>query len=342
MRGLTACALITLVACAIDEVEDRTESSGQMPPTQPDVSTPAAVDVHCSDKPDAGPEAEWRHLASELIEEAGSPHHRGHDLVATTEDATQTITGKITYGASDKDLEDEDIDVFACMSTGWMKLGTSRTNGNGIFTLELTGAARVPAGLRDLYLSVAGDRTGAAFLALVAAPGSPVVVSDIDGTLTESENAYPISLALGGEVPAQPDAPAALMTATTRGVNLVYISARGDRFTQDTRDWLAAKGFPRGIVKLPRSIITMPGEDTIEAKIELLGLLEGFDVLAGIGNRTTDVAAYGAVGLPPDRIFIKLPEFTSELAADLDAGKATKFDEYEMLRTNQLAAMFGQ
>jgi phosphatidate phosphatase PAH1 len=339
MKGLATCALITLAACAIDQIGDETTPSGEMPPVQPTVTTPAAEDVHCTDKPDVGPATGWHHLSSRLVEELGSPYHRGHDLVATTADATQTITAKITYGPSDKDLEDEDIDVFACMSKGWSKLGTARTNDDGIFTLQLAGSERLPAGLRDLYLSVAGDRTGAAFLALVAAPGSPVIVSDVDGTLTASENAYPISLATGDDVPAQPDAPAALSSAASRGVNIVYISARGDRFTQDTRDWLAAKGFPRGIVKLPPSIITLPGEDTITAKTELLTTLDGLDLLAGIGNRKTDVAAYGDVGLPPDRIFIKLPEFTSELTADLMENKATSFDLYEMLRTEHLDPM---
>jgi phosphatidate phosphatase PAH1 len=169
-----------------------------------------------------------------------------------------------------------------------------------------------------------------------------VIVSDIEGTLTGSENAYPYSLVLGGDVAAQPDAPAALVAATARGVNIVYTSARGDRFTQDTRNWLAAKGFPRGVVKLPRSIITLPGEDTIEAKTELLGHLDGLDLLAGIGNRATDVAAYGNAGLPPERIFIKLPEFEGELAADLEAEKATSFDMYETLRGSHLAAMFAR
>ena len=55
----------------------------------------------------------------------------------------------------------------------------------------------------------------------------------------------PKSLALGSDVGAQPSAAAKLSAAAAAGIRDLYITARGDRFTQDSRDWLAAKGFPR-------------------------------------------------------------------------------------------------
>ncbi len=341
--SMTAFTIVTaslLLACG---VQYEARDPDPLTPPSLDVAPPEDESVWCSAVPDAGEATGWRHFSNALVEELGSPYHRGHDLLATVDDVTQTITGKVTYGPNDKDLQDEDVDVFACMTkrgpdgaTGWKKLGTARTNDNGVFSLALGGDARLPRGMRDLYLSVAGDRTGATFGALVAPAGAPVIVSDIDGTLTASENAYPIAFAVGGDVVPQIDAPAALTSAATRGVNIIYISARGDRFTQDTRDWLAAKGFPRGIVKLPPSIITIPGEDTIEAKMQLLDLLAEFEIIAGIGNRATDIAAYGQTGVPPERIFIKLPEFEGEVAADIEAGRATDFSSYEALRTNEL------
>lgn len=336
MRVLQVMALSTMFACAL---EHETPEHEQMLPPDVNVSTPAVDDVRCAGAPDAGPATTWRHLSSEYIVDLGSPYHRGHDLIVTTEDATQTITGKITYGPSDKDLEDEDVDVFACMAKGWLRIGTARTNGDGQFSLALSGDERLPAGMRDLYVSVAGDRTGAKFLALVAPPDAPVIASDVDGTLTASENAYPKALAFGGDVATQPDAPATLMSAAVRGVTIVYITARGDRFTQDTRDWFAAKGFPRGPLRMPTSIVTQPGEDTVEFKTSALAALAPFELVAGFGNRASDIAAYANAGLSPDRIFIKLPEFEDELAADLAAGKATGVLAYDALRTNELAAL---
>lgn len=334
MRALQTLALSTLFSCALENETPQTEPT--LPPDV-NVGTPSVDDVRCTGTPDAGPATSWRHLSSEYIVELGDAYHRGHDLIATTADATQTITGKITYGPSDKDLEDEDVDVFACMARGWLRIGTVRTDDNGIFTLSLAGDARLPAGMRDLYVSVAGDRTGAEFLAFVAPPGAPVIASDVDGTLTASENAYPTALAIGGDVATQPDAPATLMSAAVRGVSIVYITARGDRFTQDTRDWFAAKGFPRGPLKMPAPIITIPGDDTVEFKTTALSALHGFELVAGFGNRASDVTAYTNAGLAPDRIFIKLPEFDEELADDLTAGNATGFLAYDALRTNELA-----
>jgi phosphatidate phosphatase PAH1 len=329
-------ALSTLFACAVE-----TGSPGADPIVPPDVNvgTGAVQDIRCAGVPDAGPTVEWRNLRSHLIEDYGESHHRGIDLIATTDDASQAITGRITYGGTDKDLEDENVSLFGCFDATWRSIGAARTDGDGRFSLALSGDARLPVGMRDLYVSVDGDRTGAAFLAYVAPAGTPMVASDMDGTLTASENEYPKALAFGGDVAVQADAPATLMSAAVRGVGVVYISARGDRFTQDTRDWLVAKGFPRGPLILPSSIITLPGGDTIEFKTSALAKVAAFDLLAGIGNRATDIAAYAAAGLPSDRIFIKLPEFTDELAADLAAAKATSFIEYDALRTQQMAAL---
>ena len=254
------------------------------------------------------------------------------DLIAATTAATQTFDGKLTYGGSDKDLEDEDVELFACFADGWKRIGGARTNDDGRFTLTLRDDQRLPAGMRDVYLSVAGDRSGARMLALVAAAEQRVLVSDVDGTLTESENEYPIALATGTETDVHPHAATALREAAKRGVVPVYISARGDRFTKDTREWLAMHGFPRGPIHLPRSIITKPGKDTVAFKTAALKKVMPFSLVAGFGNRATDVAAYTRAGLAPERIFIKLHEFAKELASDRKAQRATFFASYDELR----------
>ncbi len=334
--GIRVVLLSTLFACAVEH-EVPEDSDPVIPPSM-DVSTPGVQDVRCSAPPSTDAATGWRHTASSVIA-SGDPHHRGIDLIATTQDATQAISGKVTYSDLDKDLEDEDVELFACIDQRWEPLGDVRTDSDGRFTLTLAGDERLPAGMRDLYLSVTGDRTGAAFIAFVAPPGHPIVVSDVDGTLTASENAYPIALATGGDAAMQPDAPATLASAVTRGVSVIYVTARGDRFTQDTRDWFAGKGFPRGPIRMPSSIITLPGEDTVEFKSAALASVAAFELLAGFGNRASDIDAYSNAGLPPERILIKLPEFTDELATLLMAGTATGFELYETMRTEHLPSL---
>jgi phosphatidate phosphatase PAH1 len=341
MRTLKLLCLSTLFACAIEQ-----ETPDPTDPTMPGggsgtgggpIDPQAVPDVRCTPTPDVGQALGWRHTLSAYTVELGAPHHRGIDLIATTEDAIQLITGKITYGPTDKDLEDEDVELFACLDSSWTVIGATRTNSDGRFTLSLGGDERLPMGMRDLYVSVTGDRSGAAFIGFVAPAVTRLIVSDVDGTLTASENAYPESLVLGGDVAAQPGAAAALTLLAQRGYSIVYVTARGDRFTQDTRDWFAAKGFPRGPVRMPTSIVTMPGADTVEFKRTTIQSLAGFDVKAGVGNRASDITAYTEAGLPANRIFIKLPEFTDEIGAAIE--NATGFELYDDLRAQQLAAM---
>jgi len=322
-------ALTTSVfACAVDPTGDDGVDGGDPTVVEPPKQPSAPAITRCTTAPDAGAAEDWRHLTSNLIAIYGEHHHRGTDLIATTEDAIQTLGGRLTYGGTDKDLEDEDVDVFACMAGAWQKLARVTTDGEGRFSLSLSGNQRLPEGMRDLYLSVAGDRTGVPFVALVAQTGIPVVVSDVDGTLTASENAYPTSLVVGGDVAAQPDAAARLNLAVQHGATIVYITTRGDRFTQDTRTWLAANGFPYGAIRMPSAIITIPGGDTVDAKTSMLRDLAGFELEAGVGNRHTDVEAYTNAGIDPDHIFIKLPEFMDELATDLDTKRATGIEQY--------------
>ena len=336
MRAVQTFATMTMFACAAQHEVPVTDP---MLPPDVNVGTRTIDDIRCAGTPDVGPATGWRHTLSDYTATLGAPHHRGIDLIASADDAEQAITGKLTYGVTDKDLEDEDVELFACFDKAWHPIGTARTNDNGTFALTLTGDARLPIGMRDLYVSVAGDRSGAEFIGFVAPTGAKLVVSDVDGTLTASENAYPTSLAIGGDVAAHDDAAGALMSLAVRDHSVVYITARGDRFTQDTRDWFAAKGFPRGPLRMPTAIITMPGEDTIELKTSALDALAAFDIVAGVGNRSTDITAYTNAGVPADRIFIKLSEFEDEVRAQLDAAAATGFTAYEALRTEHFSAM---
>jgi hypothetical protein len=296
-----------------------------------DVGTGGAVpDVRCAGTPDVGPRGRFRHFTSRLIPGLGGPKHRGFDLVASADSATQTLEGWISYTLIDKALEDEDVDVFACRAGAWRKVGSARTDDEGHFVLALSGDSRLPIGMRDLFVSVVGDRTGTGFLGYVAPAGTPLVVSDVDGTLTSSENAFPETLALGGEPGVQPGAAQAYAAAAAAGKQLIYVTARGNQFTAATRRWLDHKGFPRGPVRLAPSFVTLPGGDTIEFKTQTMTALSatGLTLSAGVGNRASDIAAYTSVRIAADRIFIKLPEFASELQPLLDAHRAIGFTHY--------------
>ncbi len=277
-----------------------------------------AADAKSSDcpQPPAGSRAAFRHVRSRMIA-LGSPHHRGVDLIAVEGDENQTLGGKLAYTRADTDLEDEDVEIFACVGKAWQPLGTTRTNDDGRFTLVLGGAARLPTGMTDLYAYVPGDGSGTRFLGFVAARGQGVIVTDIDGTLTSSENGIVKTYVAGTDLGHQPGAPEVLAAS---GKPVIYVTARGDQLTDVTRHWLASHGFPRGPVRLGSSFLTLPGGGAQRLKTRVIGALR-VPIAAAIGNRPSDAAAYRSVGVAPERIFIK----------DVATTRATVFTHYREL-----------
>jgi hypothetical protein len=309
MRWLVLGLLVVTLGCAITAVSPKA----------------LHAQVNSADCPASptGAKTGFRHTRNKLITKLGSPRHRGIDLVAVEGDEIQTLAGKVAYTKTDKDLQGEDVEVLACIDRAWRVVGTSRSDDDGRFEILLQGAARLPAGMRDLYARVPADDTGVRFLAYVATADESVIVTDLDGTITASETAV-VRQMIGFDVGHQPGAPEALARS---GKVIVYISARGDQLTEMTRRWLATHGFPKGPIRLAKSMITLPGTRTVSLKTAELASI-GVPIFAAIGNRASDISAYRNAGLTPDRIFINLPEFNDELRTQLAAGEAVPFDHY--------------
>jgi hypothetical protein len=318
---MRALALAALAACSA--------GTSQLAPDAP--AGPSGIpDIRCASAPDV-PAVEPRHHTSDLIADLGEPRHRGIDLIAAESDRVQILGGALAYTQMDKAIEDEDVRLFACTGDAWRSIGTARTDDEGRFSLALTGDARLADGLRDLY-AAAPDGTGAWFLAFVAPDGARVMISDIDGTLTSSENAFPVSTVVGTGVGMQPGAADAFARAAAAGITPIFVTSRGDLYTQSTRSWLDAHGFPRAPMHLSVPAITLPGKASIDFKRAVIApFIERFDIAAAIGNRASDVTAYTEAGIAPDRIWIKLPEFADELTAMFARHEATGFYEYSSL-----------
>ena len=336
--ALTACSTSFAAPLTTDPAETRGSLTGGDAETA--AAAKAVPDVRCVGTPQAGPAVSFRHFSSRIIAALGDPHHRGFDLVAPASGETQTLGGWISYTDAGKALEDEDVDVFACRDGAWSTLGRTRTDGEGHFALVLSGTRRLPIAMRDLYLSVVGDRTGATFLAYVAPDDMPLIASDVDGTLTSSENAFLISLAFDDPPGVRAGAAAAYTAAAHRGYQLVYVTARGNQYTAATRQWLVDHGFPRGPLRLSPSFVTLPGAATVTYKTTTLtALAESLPLALGIGNRASDITAYTNAGMRPGDIFVELPEYQGELAAPIAMGKAQGFTSFGELAATTIAAL---
>ncbi|HTL35618.1 MAG TPA: hypothetical protein VL326_20960 [Kofleriaceae bacterium] len=291
------------------------------------VLTSVVTDTRCPSPPAVSAEG-FRHKRTKLIAKAASSNHRGIDLLANENDKSQVIAGKLAYGKLDKDAQDEDAEVFACVDNAWKSLGVARTDHDGRFQIELTDTARLPVGMRDLYVASRGDGTGSYFVGYVAPADGSVYVTDIDGTISWSENSIiKTVVSRDHDIQHRPGAPEALSKLT---LPIVYTTARGDVFLDVTRKWLERHGFPRGILRLSHGIFAKPGASAIKYKTATLKAFT-VKIAAGIGNRKSDITAYASIGLSAKQIFIHLPEFTKELKKDLDDGNAIGFDDYTKL-----------
>jgi hypothetical protein len=291
-------------------------------------TTRSFSDSRCPAAPAVRP-AGFRHHLSHLIARLGPSNHRGIDVIALDGDKVQRIAGKLAYSRVDKDLEGEDVEVFACIDQAWRSVGTARTDEHGRFAMTLEGSTRLPLGMRDLYVASLGDATGAWFAGYVAAHGTGVVVTDIDGTITSSENAIVKQVVAGSDVEPRPHAADALASVA---FPIVYVTSRGDVFTELTRRWLERHNFPRGLLRMSAETFAKPGNASIEHKTATLRAL-AVPIVAGIGNRSTDITAYASAGVAANRILIHLPEYEQEVRAALAAHDAVGFSDYLQLPT---------
>lgn len=266
---------------------------------------------------------EFRHRRNRWLAKLGEPRHRGID-VATSASVDQVLVAELGYTAADKAVEDEDVELSVCDRDHWRTLGRARTDHEGRATLVLTGSARLPVGLHTLF-AAAADHHGASFVAYVAPPHAPTFVTDIDGTLTSSENGIVRAVLSNSDLDEQPGASAALraLAATHQPI---YLTARPHAYIELTRRWLAAHGYPRGPI-LTAEHLTRPGH-AYEHKKRVLDALAAAGIVPriAIGNRASDVRAYEHVR----RVLVKLPGYPDEVAPLVD-GRVTTFTDYREL-----------
>lgn len=272
-------------------------------------------------------ETAWLSLSSEITSNLGPANHRGQDVIVR-EGAPQILVGKFAYSFLDKDLIDEDVDIWMQREVpcgAWEHLGTFRTSDDGEYGttygieddggrvfFEVPADKRFPVGRYPVRMVVGGDLTLASFDLVVVAEGTQAIVTDIDGTLTTGDDQLMTEIAFeifsGTYVQeAYPDGDRMLSTWADKGYLIVYVTGRPDFLRPMTERWVEPR-FPPGPLHLTdtngQALPTNDGVGTY--KLSFLEYLENqdIDIVAAYGNATTDIYAYLAAGLPKDRIFI--------------------------------------
>jgi phosphatidate phosphatase PAH1 len=348
MRPLLALVAVPLLAIACGAEGESTDPGGPNgsgsgtgttgaptgPSSNPKPTDPSTGAMTCAPMPACnaaatpalGDTRDWEHTTSSFVVASGSPHHRGRDAIYTVGEA-QWIIGKFAYGTSDKDLKDEDVDIWLDRGCGgaWEKLGTTRTtnenahptvegvedSGGRIF-FQMPAGKELALGRHRVRLVVAGDHSSADLLVDVVPKNAPVVVSDVDGTLTASENAeYPALLS--GDLPeAQPDAAAVISALVEKGYRPIYLTARPEWLTDRTKEFLASRGFPTGIVHTTTGLtgaLNGAAADFKSGELALIGQ-KSLTIKWAFGNKESDTDAYDAANVQPkdQRIFLQIDD----------------------------------
>jgi hypothetical protein len=327
MRALPVCLL--LAACSVVACSAPADDGASADEQNLAASTPACLPAPaCAPPALAAPATRpWRHPVASRVDVAiGSPHHRGRDLFVAP-GAPQTIIAKLAYGIIDKDLIDEEVDVYVqrgCASS-WEKLGTAVTTGrgqphptvegvddaDGRVYFDIPTEKRLGLGRHRVRLVVAGDGSSTDLFLDVVPPKTPIFVTDVDGTLTSSENIEFLKLLEGTLPDTHPGAPEALRALAAKGYRPMYVTARPEWLVQRTRDFLETHGFPPGIVHTSTSLLGAGfGASAATFKTGELAMLaqKGLVPSFAFGNKPSDSDAYGTANIQPadHRVFYQI------------------------------------
>jgi len=238
------------------------------------------------------------------------------------------IEAKIAYGPADKDLADEDIRIERETSKArWAELGVARTDHDGRVRFS---AGTFPLGSHRLRLTVIGDGSSTELSVVVVPGGQSIFVSDVDGTLTESETAEFPAL-LRRQLPAvHPAAADVFRKLAAKGFVPVYLTARPDWLLARTRELLATNQFPPGVVLTERSAMGQYGAGAAAFKrneLEVLVANGRTKIEWAFGNMPSDAETYATfITDPKRRVFYRYTDAAyggrridsyEEVAADL-------------------------
>ncbi|HEY4241832.1 MAG TPA: hypothetical protein VGM88_18555 [Kofleriaceae bacterium] len=215
-----------------------------------------------------------------------------------------------TGGLFEKPLVNEFVSLWYYDGSAWQTVGRAETDGTTArWDLPATGYTS-PNGA-TLYSVLEADGSCAEHSDTLLPAGEKVVVMDIDGTLTLSDNEFLMEVTDDTYVP-QPMVMAAAMAQAwaAKHYTVVYLTARTHVFRPETRQWLDTQGFP------PGPVITENGGETADAYktiwLQRITTDLGWVVEAAYGNADTDITAYNNVGIPKDHTFIIGPLAGSE------------------------------
>ncbi len=253
--------------------------------------------------------------------------HHGYDLLVNPGDEQWAI-GSFGYGTAPMMHEPNpglQVDVLVLRDCGdtWTHLGSGTTSTdetaqkhreiNGVkdeagkFFFKIPRSQQLGVGRHRVRLVAPTDNTATELFIYVLEPGTRLAVTDIDGTLTSSENAAGLDIASAHNwaPDAHEDAATVMQILAKNGYVMMYTTARPEWMMSRTRWWLNEQQFPPGLVNLSRSALGAIGLFAKKHKIEIFKEVaaKGITPSFGFGNRQSDLDAYQFARIPSKGLF---------------------------------------
>lgn len=276
--------------------------------------------------PPPGDALPWQHVSTNVIVLAGDPQHRVRDMFYVPGEP-QWLLGKFTYGTIDKDLKDERVDVYIQRNCAgpWEFMGDAYTTEEGahptIEGVEDTGGwvyLQIPEdrelelGRHRVHMVVRGDLSTTDGFIEVVEQGTPIFLSDVDGTLTTFETEEFVDLLVGVLPDANMHAAAALSLLQEKGYHAMYLTARPEFLVERTREFVEVRNFPPGIIHTSLELEGALGNAAVEYKTGELAMLAGKGLVPTwvFGNTDSDAEAYQNAGIMPldHRVFFQFTD----------------------------------
>jgi hypothetical protein len=221
--------------------------------------------------------------------------------------AGQKARTAMDRGLEASPLAGEWVSLWGYDGDAWSELAREQTDENGGY--RVSGIVPSPNPFQPIYSVLEADGSCAPHYGFLLPPGTQVVVTDIDGTLTIADEELFKEIEDGAYDPVENASASRMMNVWhDKGYVIVYLTARPHAFRAETRAWLDRHDYPPGPVISANSLVF--GESARQYKRTWCNrVMEDlrWDVVAAYGNETSDIDAYEDSGISKSITFIVGP-----------------------------------
>jgi hypothetical protein len=246
------------------------------------------------------------------FEESDNSSHHSLDLLANPGDQ-QVVEGKLqvvkgvifpnTQGIFQ--IGGEFVSIWTYRDGDWVELGRTRTEEDGTYSVELDSDVQFGEGTHEFYTIIEGNQTCFRQIAAIWPEDTKFVISDIDGTLTTSDNEFIFQLGDVTYDPEEEQGASEMMNAWfDKGYQTIYLTARPNDGRLLTRQWLIDHDFPKGPLETADSFVFGSSAAAYKGAFSTLITDDlGWEFTAGYGNSESDIDGYREAGVALELMF---------------------------------------